>query len=105
MASLLRRIAPISEIVDIYNTLKESTNNITVYDPWADASHVKHEYNIDISSESFDELEGKYDAVILGVAHNEFVGKDIRALLADRERGVVYDVKGILERDVIDGRL
>ena len=94
-----------TKIVDIYNTLREYTNNITVYDPWADASHVKHEYNINISGVSFEILKGKYDAVILGVAHNEFIGKDIRALLADRENGVVYDVKGVLDREQIDGRL
>lgn len=94
-----------TKIVDIYNTLKEYTNNINVYDPWADASHVKHEYNIDISSESFENLKGRYDAVILGVAHNEFVGKNIRDLLKDKSVGVVYDVKGILDRDQIDGRL
>ena len=94
-----------TKIVDIYNTLREYTNNITVYDPWADASHVKHEYNINISGVSFEILKGKYDAVLLGVAHNEFIGKDIRALLADRENGVVYDVKGVLDREQIDGRL
>ena len=66
---------------------------------------IKHEYNIDISSESFENLKGRYDAVILGVAHNEFVGKDIRDLLKDKSVGVVYDVKGILDRDQIDGRL
>ncbi len=94
-----------TKIVDIYNTLKEYTNNITVYDPWADSAHVKHEYGINISTESFEELKGKYDAVILGVAHNEFIGKDIRSLLSDRDNGVVYDVKGILDREIIDGRL
>ena len=94
-----------TKIVDIYNTLKEYTNNITVYDPWANASHVKHEYNIDISSEAFENLKGRYDAVILGVAHNEFTDKDIRDLLKDKSVGVVYDVKGILDREQVDGRL
>lgn len=94
-----------TKIVDIYNTLKEYTDNITVYDPWADASHVKHEYGIDIYNGAYDSLNGKFDAVILGVAHNEFTDKDVRELLADRINGVVYDVKGVLNREFIDGRL
>ena len=94
-----------TKIVDIYNTLREYTNNITVYDPWADASHVKHEYGIDIYNGTYDSLKDKFDAIILGVAHNEFIDKDVRELLADRDNGVVYDVKGVLNRELIDGRL
>jgi len=94
-----------TKIVDIYNTLKEYTSNITVYDPWADASHVNHEYGIEISNTEYEELKGQFDAVILGVAHNEFKDKDIRELLSNFEAGVVYDVKGILNRNIIDGRL
>lgn len=94
-----------TKIVDIYNTLKEYTNNITVYDPWADASQVKHEYDIDIYNDTYDSLKGKFDAIILGVAHNEFTDKDVRELLTDSTNGVVYDVKGVLNRELIDGRL
>ncbi|MBQ2423374.1 MAG: nucleotide sugar dehydrogenase [Alistipes sp.] len=94
-----------TKIVDIYNTLKEYTNNITVYDPWADASQVKKEYAITTYDGTYDSLKGRYDAVILCVAHNEFEGKDVRELLADRITGVVYDVKGVLNRELIDGRL
>lgn len=94
-----------TKIIDIYNTLAEYTKNITIYDPWADATHVKHEFGIDITNKSYEELKGQYDTVILSVAHNEFVGKDIRELLKDKQNGVVYDVKGVLDRDIIDGRL
>lgn len=94
-----------TKIVDIYHTLEEYTNNITIYDPWADASHVKHEYGIEISDKKIEELKGEFDAVILGVAHNEFKNINIREFLKDYEQGVVYDVKGILERNLIDGRL
>lgn len=94
-----------TKIVDIYHTLQEYTNNITVYDPWADAMHVQHEYSLTISSQSYESLHGRFDAVILGVAHKEFKDKDIRALLKDRTAGVVYDVKGVLDRALIDGRL
>lgn len=93
-----------TKIVDIYTTLSEYTNNITIYDPWADASHVKHEYNIEITTSNIDDLKGKFDAVILGVAHKEFNNIDIRSLLKN-DNCVVYDVKGILDRNIIDGRL
>ena len=94
-----------TKIVDIYHTLQEYTNNITVYDPWADAMHVQHKYSLTISSQPYESLHGRFDAVILGVAHKEFKDKDIRALLKDRTAGVVYDVKGVLDRALIDGRL
>ena len=58
-----------------------------------------------ISSQPYESLHGRFDAVILGVAHKEFKDKDIRALLKDRTAGVVYDVKGVLDRALIDGRL
>lgn len=90
-----------TKIVDIYATLSEYTNNITIYDPWADKVEVQHEYQIEISN-TLDATK-KYDAIILGVAHKEFLEIDIPSLL--NENGVVYDVKGILDRTIIDGRL
>ena len=90
-----------TKIVDIYSTLSEYTNNITIYDPWADKTEVQHEYQIEISN-TLDTTK-KYDAIILGVAHKEFLEIDIPSLL--NENGVVYDVKGILDRTIIDGRL
>ena len=45
----------------------------------------------------------KYDAVILAVAHKEFADLDVRSLV--RENGVVYDVKGVLDREIVDARL
>lgn len=89
-----------TKIVDIYTTLEEYTPNITVYDPWANIASVKHEYNIDIVSELPEE---KFDAVILGVAHKQFLDLDVKKLV--KENGVIYDVKGLLPRDIVDGRL
>lgn len=94
-----------TKIVDIYHTLQEYTSNITIYDSWADATHVKHEYGIEISKNDFESLKGQFDTVILGVAHNEFKDKNLRELLMDTQNGVLYDVKGILDRNIIDGRL
>ena len=94
-----------TKIVDIYHTLAEYSKNITIYDPWANHEAVKREYGITISEETMDSLKGQYDAVILAVAHNQFEDVDVREFLKDSNVGVVYDVKGILDRDMIDGRL
>lgn len=94
-----------TKIVDIYHTLEEYTSNITIYDPWADASHVKHEYGIEITNKTYNELVGQFDSVILCVAHNIFIDKNIRELLIDNNKGVIYDVKGVLDRSLIDARL
>ena len=90
-----------TKIVDIYRTLEEYTGNITVYDPWANPVSIKHEYGIDIVNELA--RKEKYDVVILGVAHKEFLALDVKSLV--KEMGVIYDVKGILPREIIDGRL
>lgn len=90
-----------TKIVDIYSTLSEYTSNITIYDPWANVTEVKKEYNIDIINKL--DASKRYDAVILGVAHKEFMSLDINSLLSDN--AVVYDVKGILPREIVDGRL
>ena len=94
-----------TKIVDIYTTLSEYTSNITVYDPWANGERVEHEYGIRIAECGMNDLKGRFDAVILGVAHREFLNVDVRDFLADRDSGVVYDVKGVINRDLIDGRL
>lgn len=93
-----------TKIIDIYNTLREYTNNITIYDSWANADNIKQEYGIHITSVDMNPMKGKYDAVILGVAHDEFRSINIRDFLKS-DKGVVYDVKGILDRKYIDGRL
>lgn len=90
-----------TKIVDIYSILSEYTDNITIYDPWASRKAVMQEYGIEITDTI--EATARYDAVILGVAHREFLSLDIKAILNDN--AVVYDVKGILPRDIIDGRL
>ena len=89
-----------TKIVDIYHTLAEYTRHITVYDPWANPDRVWREYGIEVISDLPAE---KYDAAILAVAHREFEGLDVRCLV--REGGVVYDVKGVLPRNMVDGRL
>ena len=89
-----------TKVVDIYNTLREYTPNITVYDPWANAEHVFQEYGVSVTNEM---PMTQFDAVILAVAHNKFLDLNVKSFV--KEGGVIYDVKGILPRDIIDGRL
>ena len=89
-----------TKVFDIYRSLKEYNLNITVYDPWADPTIVKQEYGIDIVREL---PFKKFDAAIAAVAHRQFEELDIMALM--KERHVIYDVKGTLERSIVDGRL
>jgi UDP-N-acetyl-D-galactosamine dehydrogenase len=90
-------------VVDIYRSLEEYTRNITVYDPWANSDRVEKEYGIKVESLECRVESGKYDAIILAVAHDQFKNMDVSKLV--RPGGVIYDVKGILPRDIIDGRL
>lgn len=93
-----------TKVVDIYSTLNEYTNNIVVFDPWVNSSSVEHEYGIKLYEQVIETLIGKFDAVVLCVSHQLFESLDMRAFLRT-EKGIVYDVKGILSKDQIDGRL
>lgn len=93
-----------TKVVDIYHTFKEYTDNVTVYDPWADPTRVKNAYGIDIVNGEISKLENKYDAVVLAVSHKEFCSINIRKFLRI-ENGVIYDVKGFLPRNMVDARL
>ena len=89
-----------TKVIDIYKALKEYNVNITVYDPWANPAIVKHEYGIEVVNELPEE---KADAVILAVAHEKFKTLDIESLA--KEKRVIFDVKGFLEKEIVDGRL
>lgn len=89
-----------TKVVDIYNALKEYNLNITVYDPWANSNIVKHEYGIDMATDLSDK---RFDAIILAVAHEKFENTDLNSLIG--KNSVIYDVKGFLDRDIVNGRL
>lgn len=92
-----------TKVIDIYNTLSEYTHNITVLDPWANPIAVEREYGVHIYQSLKDIQQQRYDAIILAVAHSDFLTMQVRDLLT--ENGVVYDVKGVLNREYVDGRL
>ncbi len=90
-----------TKVVDILNTLKEYEINITIYDPWAEPGDVKHEYGWDSVKKLT--LINDFDAVVLAVSHDEFKNLNINSLCKPNK--VIYDVKGILPKDLVDGRL
>lgn len=92
-----------TKIIDIYHTLTEYTENITLYDPYADKEEVHEEYGVTIVNGDLNRFKGSFDTVILAVAHHEFKTVDLRSFIT--ETGVVYDVKGMADLTQIDGRL
>jgi len=90
-----------TKVIDIINEFKTYSTNLTIVDPWANGKEVKSEYNI-LTQTNLPENK-LYDAIVLAVGHKEFVEFDILSLL--KEKSVVFDVKGILQKDQVDGRL
>ena len=88
-----------TKAVDVINNLSSYGANVTIYDPWAEPSEVMHEYKLKTTNEL---PNSKFDAVVLTVAHKEFLNLDLPSML--NKKGILYDVKGILEGEV-DGRL
>ena len=89
-----------TKVIDIYRVLKEYNLDVTVYDPWVNPAIAAKQYGISVVNEL---PVGKFDVAILAVAHREFSGLNLAALL--NEDHVIYDVKGILDKSIIDGRL
>ena len=89
-----------TKVIDIYRALAEYHIVLSVCDPLADPAIAKREYGIDVVNEWLSE---KFDAVILAVAHQQFENMDVLSLL--KEKHVIFDVKGMLDRDMIDARL
>lgn len=93
-----------TKIIDIFSTLNEYSHNIVIYDPWANAEQVKKEYGLELYSGDIEHLRKHFDVIIHAVAHNEFQSLNIKDFLLNNT-GVIYDVKGILDKGIIDGRL
>ncbi|MDR2841270.1 MAG: nucleotide sugar dehydrogenase [Paludibacter sp.] len=90
-----------TKVVDIYHALKEFDINIDIYDPWVDAAELQSEYGVS-TVKSIDETKG-YTAVILAVAHDEFKNFDFEKY--HNQNAVIFDVKAIIDRRWVDGRL
>lgn len=88
-----------SRVVDIYKELVDFGMEVDVYDPWANAKEVKHEHGISLVTE----LGQAYDAIVLTVAHREFLDFAFGELKA--KDGVLFDIKSILDKSIVDARL
>ncbi len=87
--------------VDIFHELETYGLHVDVYDPWADATEVQDEYQIELISEI--NLNIAYDTVILTVAHEEFKDLDLSELT--KNGSLLYDVKGFLDKGDVSERL
>ena len=83
-----------SKVADVVNELKSYGVNVDVVDPHASSKELKHEYGFELSDRPSDD----YKAVIVAVSHKEYKDLDenfFRSLMADKEKGIVVDVKGM----------
>ena len=92
-----------TKIVDVFNSLKAYTSDITIYDPWVSKEAAKHEYGMEITTDERDLERGQYDAVIYCVKHDCF--NDIEMASLKKPDGIFYDVKGVLDKEIITERL
>jgi UDP-N-acetyl-D-galactosamine dehydrogenase len=90
-----------TRVIDIYNELKSFDIDVCVYDPWADASEVRHEYGIEVINGGAKPVLEDYSAIILAVAHKEFKSWPIQK----SANQVVFDVKSVLPKEKVDARL
>jgi len=90
-----------TKVIDIYHELCEFGAVVDIYDPWASAQEVRHEYGVEI----IDKLDAtkNYEAIVLAVAHDEFKEIDFEKYYTDDT--VIFDAKAVIDRRWVDGRL
>ena len=88
-----------SKVIDIYNELFQFGFNIEIYDPHANQEEVMLEYGITITTQL-----SKYDGIILAVSHKDFIKLDYNELKLDNS-SIIFDIKAVLERGIVDARL
>ncbi len=91
-----------SRVIDIVKEFESYNVNVDVLDPWASADEVRHEYGLELITSSKN-LKEKYDAIVLAVSHKEFLQLDLTKLKSNI--GVIFDVKSLFPRELVDARL
>ena len=91
-----------TRVIDIYKDLKGFGLDITIFDPWVDKKEAKTEYSVDIVTR-IELINSNFDIVILAVGHNEFLTLEFDKLR--KPKSIVYDIKGVLPKEIIDARL
>ncbi|WP_194778212.1 nucleotide sugar dehydrogenase [Pararhodonellum marinum] len=90
-----------TRVIDIYQELKSFDMEVDIYDPWAAPQEVKHEYGLEILNGDHTLDLSQYSGIILAVAHDQFKGMKIEK----SSDCVVFDVKGVLDKQTVDARL
>lgn len=88
-----------TKVIDVVNELRQFGCHVDIHDPWANAEEVKHEYNENLVNEINFE---NYNTIVLAVAHNEFKALDFTIR---NKNSVLYDIKSLLPKEIVDGRL
>ena len=92
-----------TRVVDLVQEFESYNCNVDIYDPWVDKDEALHEYNIKPIDQP---TEGRYDAILLAVAHDEFKELSLGQIKAfGKDNHVLYDIKYLLKADEVDGRL
>lgn len=92
-----------TRVTDIIKVFEEFEAKCQVLDPWAEPAEVWKEYKIK-TVKNFNELQGKFDAIVLAVAHNQFIELNFESL-KQNPFSVLFDIKGVLDKNIVDGRL
>jgi UDP-N-acetyl-D-galactosamine dehydrogenase len=92
-----------SKVVDVVRELERQGARVDIYDPWASGRDCRHEYGLNTVPAL---RAGRYDAVVVAVAHREFRELGARGLRAlCRRKHIVYDIKSVFPASAVDGRL
>jgi len=93
-----------SKVIDVIDELKEFNASVDVHDPWADPEEARHEYGLTLLSG--DPPLAAYDAIVIAVAHRDYVRRGAEAIRALGKPGaVLFDVKGLFPKKTSEGRL
>lgn len=89
-----------SKVIDIVKELKTITNNIDIYDPYVDKDDIKKNFDIDLIPKI---TETNYSAILVAVAHDKFKDLDLGKFM--NENGIIFDLKALFDKDLVDARL
>ncbi|MHC5201485.1 nucleotide sugar dehydrogenase [Myroides sp. LJL119] len=106
-----------TKVAKIYEELISYGIEVVIYDPWVNADEVKRDFNIEVITDCREALQSRFlrrdhrygktsqcfDGVILATAHRELIELDIQSLI--EKSGIIFDVKGVLNKIHIEGRL
>jgi UDP-N-acetyl-D-galactosamine dehydrogenase len=93
-----------TRVIDVISEIKNYGSEVDIYDPWADADQVRHEYGVEITNEL--PANGQYDGIVIAVSHREFVAMSVEQMRQlGKETHILYDIKDVLPADKVDGRL